>query len=236
MVLGSFLDAAWPRRGPAGACLGGSRLLRRTLGRLAARATLTALAAGAGAALLAVAVGLCKPAQGLIAAGLASLGFLAMARLWPKRSPEMSWLICGTTTFLLLIVATHQVLPGYTQKFSLRLQVRRQLERARDERMPVACFPHSWDSVTFYLRRNDVQVYGVDDKEKLIADLKRRPETLIFVKSDDQADRGSKHCLTDLRKLLPPALEFVPLGKPGIATAGVIRRRGLPPDMLLAEN
>jgi dolichol-phosphate mannosyltransferase len=238
LALGTFLDSALPRHGFDGARCRGSRVLRQALGRLAAPATLGLLILGGGGALLAAAVGLCKPAHGLILAALSVLGVVGcvlVSRFSLPRSSEARWAICGATTFVLIMLAIHQVLPGYARKFSLRHQVHRPMEMARGDE-PVICFPHVWDSVTFYLRRSDVNVYGAGERAKMLADVKTRPEALVFVKSDDQADRASAHCLTDLRRALPPELEFVPFGRPGIATAGVIRRRGLPPDMLLAEN
>src|SRR5439155_13055189 len=35
-----------------------------------------------------------------------------------------SWLISGAATFILLLLAVHQLLPGYARKFSMRAQVR----------------------------------------------------------------------------------------------------------------
>jgi dolichol-phosphate mannosyltransferase len=235
LALGGYTDAVLPRRGMAGGGLG-SRVSRMALGRLAAWATLAGLAVGGVAALVAVAAGLCKPATGLALAVLAALTFTACCKLGGSFSPEASWASCCATTFILLLLAVHQVLPGYARKFSLRKQARTHFEMARAGDRPVVCYPHGWDSVTFYLRRRDVKVYGSDEKEKLIADLRAHPDTLLFVKSDDQADRSSKQCLSDLLRELPPSLEFVPQGRPGIATAGTLRRRRLPPDMLLAEN
>jgi len=123
--------------------------------------------------------------------------------------------------FALLFIAVHQLLPGYYRRFAVRGQVRPHQELAADRRIPVACYPHAWDSVSFYLRRDDVRVYTPDRRAQLIADLRARPQTLLFVKSE--------HYLDDLLRSLPPALEFVACRRRGeIVTSGLVRRRALP--------
>jgi hypothetical protein len=79
------------------------------------------------------------------------------------------------------------------------------------------CYPHGWDSVSFYLRRNDVQVYSSSGRDRMITDLRSRPQTLVFVKSEG--------FVRELRRALPASLEFVPLGRQGNVTAGIVQQR-----------
>jgi dolichol-phosphate mannosyltransferase len=133
------------------------------------------------------------------------------------RRVPVSWVVGGATTFLVLFLAIQQLLPGYVRKFSLRAQVRPNRMMSADPTIPVACFPRGWDSVNFYLRRNDVRVYSSERRQSLLADLRSRPQTLVFVKSDGY--------LRELRRALPGSLEFVELGRQGMVTAGVVQER-----------
>ncbi|HEV2950440.1 MAG TPA: glycosyltransferase [Gemmataceae bacterium] len=129
----------------------------------------------------------------------------------------VSWVVSGAATFIVLFFAIQQLLPVYTRKFSMRAQVRPQRLLSEDQQIPVVCYPHGWDSVSFYLRRNDVRVYSSDRRDGLVAELRARPQTLVFVKSEG--------FLRDLRRALPASLEFVPLGRQGNVTAGIVQSR-----------
>src|SRR5205823_5249946 len=85
-------------------------------------------------------------------------------------------------------------------------------------RLPVACYPHHWDSIAFYLERTDVHSYARDRRENLLADLERWPATLVFVKTGP--------AMEELLHSLPPTLEFVSRGQSRTVTAGMVRRRG----------
>jgi dolichol-phosphate mannosyltransferase len=222
LALGCYLDAALPRRRAAGG------LTLPSLSRLAHRATLLVLAVGIGGSLLAVSAGLQRPASGLTLAGLAAVAFGAVLRYGRGRPAPVSWGLCGAATFALLLAASQEVLPGYARKFSVRGQVRPQAERGADPHLPVVCYPHRWDSVSFYLGRNDVRAYAPERRAQLIADLRAQPETLVFIKSDRSLD--------ELLHDLPPSLEFVPQGKSEIVTVGVVRPRREAPATLLARR
>src|SRR5262249_9311739 len=103
----------------------------------------------------------------------------------------------------------------YYRRFSLRTQVR----PFRDSTIPVVCHPHRCDSVSFYLERQDIRSYSRDERDRLIADLRSRPETIVFV--------TSAHALDELLTLLPESMEFMPRGKSTWMTAGVVRQRTL---------
>jgi 4-amino-4-deoxy-L-arabinose transferase-like glycosyltransferase len=126
------------------------------------------------------------------------------------------WAWCGVATFATLLAALHLVLPGYARQFSMRGQVRPFADQLEDEQIPVVCYPRGWDSVNFYLRREQVEIFAAAEREQLIARLSAQPRTLVFIKSD--------HSVDDLLHDLPPALEFVPQGRQGNAIAGWIQR------------
>jgi hypothetical protein len=140
----------------------------------------------------------------------------------------VKWVVSGAATFVLLFLAIQLLLPGYARKFSLRAQVRPNRELSADKNLPVVCYPHSWDSVSFYLRRNDVRVYSSARRDSLLSDLRSHPQTLVFVKSDG--------FLRELRHTLPASLEFVPLGRQGPVTAGVVQHRAEAPSSVFASR
>jgi hypothetical protein len=125
--------------------------------------------------------------------------------------------VVAGTTFAVLFVAVYLLLPGYHRRFGLRGQVRRHLASAAP--LPVVCYPHRWDSVSFYLQREDVQAFAPSRRGELTARLAERPRTLVFVKSGES--------LGELLGALPPGFEFARCGREGgFVKAGVVRRRG----------
>jgi len=178
-------------------------------------ATHGVLAAGMVIFLVAGFTGLAKPAQGVGLAALAAAGAVWLIMFRSRHAWAGCWAACAMATFLLLFLSVQVLLPGYYRRFSLRSQARCFLESD----IPVVCHPHQCDSVSFYLGRHDIRSYGRDERDRLIADLQSRPETIMFVKSG--------HVLDDLLRLLPDSLEFVPRGRSSWMTAGLVRRRPL---------
>jgi hypothetical protein len=169
-----------------------------------------------------------KPASGFILAGLAAGGLSWLFFRGPARHIGVSWSICGGTTWVVLLLALHQIQPGYIRKFSLRAQILPQQKWAHDPQVPVICYPHRWDSVSFYLGRNDVREYAIEDRKTFLADLDKRTKTLVFVKANDAQGK----ILGSFLQQLPPGLEFISMSKPGAVMAGmVIRRAEIPPTV-----
>jgi dolichol-phosphate mannosyltransferase len=222
LALGCYLDLVLPRNTFQRAR---AALVAHT--HLAHGATLVVLTAGLGGSMLAVGAGLQKPAHGAVLAALVVLGLAVLLRRGPDRRTGISWVVCGAVTFGLLLAAVHDVLPGYVRKFSLRAQVRPQRDLGVDPDVPVVCYPHRWDSVSFYLGRNDVRAYHAGERARLIADLRARSNTLLFIKSDT---------LDGLLRDLPVSLEFVPRAKNGMITAGLVCRRAEAPQSLFARR
>jgi dolichol-phosphate mannosyltransferase len=205
----NLLEGAWQ---PAP----GLAALFRRPSALAGQATLVVLALSAVCAAAAVVTRLWQPWHGLVAlvtvAGLAGLAGPF------RRGRALPWGWCAAAVFAVLFVGVYQMLPGYARKFGMRGQVRRHLELAADSNMPVICYPHRWDSVSFYLRRGDVRSYGPAERDRLFRDLKAQAQTLVFIKSEGH--------LRELLRALPDSLEFQSFERQGgNVTSGLIRRR-----------
>ena len=219
LALGCCVDGFLPRGlfRQTGAALAGQGA------KFAYRATMLVLGAAAVLMLVAVFAGLQKPGRGVALALLACLGLGCVYRFGRGRRAVLAWALCGATTFALLLIGVHLFLPRYNCKFSLRAQVRPQISPGTQ--VPVSCYPHRWDSVSFYLDRNDVRTYAAGQLRDFMTDLQSQPQTMVFVKSD--------HSLSELIRGLPESLEFVLRGPVGIVTGGVVRQRkgARPPDL-----
>jgi dolichol-phosphate mannosyltransferase len=220
LALGCYLDAVLPA----------GRLpvrLRRLLPveRLASAGSLLVAAGAAAGCLVAAAAGLLRPATALLLAA-AAVAAVAAARHASRRRPVLaSWAGCGIATFTVLFLGVQLVLPGYARKFSLRGDLRPQAALCADPAVPVVCYPRRWDSVSFYLRRSDVQVFTPAQADELVTLLRARPGTVLVVKSEGP--------LAELLGALPPSVEFVPAGRRGTVTVGQVRPRPVAPDGLL---
>ena len=177
------------------------------------------------AILMASRTGLLPPFSALLLAGAALAGLLFSRSRWPVR-PGPAWGLCLAVLFAFLLTGIWQFLPGFTGKFSLRDQVRPLAERVRKESLPVVCYPRRWDSVSYYLHRDDVRAFTAQQRPELIATLRQEGETLMFVKSGRP--------MQEFLGALPPGMEFVPHGRQGTLTAGVVRYRREPLPSLYA--
>ena len=101
----------------------------------------------------------CLPPFALLLAS----GFFAM--LPTTRAGWLRWGLLAGVVFGVLFVSLEQWLPGYHRQFGMRGQVRRHRDL---QNLPVACYPHRWDSVSFYLQRDDVKTFSLADRQALI--------------------------------------------------------------------
>lgn len=194
---------------------------------LAVRGTQVALAAAALVALAALAGGLVSAGAAAALAGGAALAGLALSQPLPRLRPAVAWSVCGATTLAVLVALAYHVLPGYHRRAAVRGQVRAVAEAGGDTSLPVVCYPRRFDSVGFYLDRDDVRAFTAAEKLHLLDALRDRPETLLF------AETGP--ALEDLLGDLPPGMEFIRRGRVGLVTAGTVRYRPEPPAALLAR-
>jgi len=162
------------------------------------------------------------PAMPFLALALGSQLDMALCRTgkleFNQWKLSASWAWCSATTFVVLFVTVLVLLPSYARRFSMRGQLQCVTEVVGD-RVPVICYPRRWDSVSFYLKRNDIRVYTRAEWQKLIGDLRRSPGSLAFIKSE--------RFLDEFLESLPASFEFIPVGQPGqVAVGWVQARRG----------
>jgi len=189
-------------------------------------ATALALALGIGLILTAVGTELISPPVGFGLAGAALLVGAVLACLARRLRPVQAWWVSGIVSFAVLFIGVFVLLPANARKYSLRGQIRPLA--AGEESAPVACYPHGWDSVRFYLPRHSIRVYGVEERLHLIEDLRRNPATVLVVKSGRDLD--------NLLRELPASLEFLPQGRQGLLIIGQVRQREEAPAGVFAKR
>ncbi len=207
-------------------------LVAQAQARLAYRATLLVIIGGMSLCIAATVSGIIRADVAFLLSGAALTALALTVRLGPLNRVAGMWGMCAASTLIVLAIGLHSLLPGYEHRFSLRAQIQPQRSLMQVTQLPVVCYPRRWDSVSFYLERDDVAVYAAIERQRLIEELRRRPETVLFVKTDTP----DKTPLRDLLRDLPASLEFVPFCRHGIVTAGLVRKRTEAPAMLLART
>jgi 4-amino-4-deoxy-L-arabinose transferase-like glycosyltransferase len=182
-------------------------LLRFSRTKLPRPATLLMLILGAGGSVTAAISGLLTWP---IAVMLAIVALILVAALaWSPR--RVGWLHCFLATFAILYLALHVLMPAYHERFAMRhcLDAYR---HENSEDVPIACYPRGWDSISFYLRRDDVRIYSPEQRTQLLDDLQSRPRTLLFLKAGRTADEFLRH--------LPDTMAFAPRRSTGSVIVG----------------
>jgi 4-amino-4-deoxy-L-arabinose transferase-like glycosyltransferase/glycosyltransferase involved in cell wall biosynthesis len=210
LLLGCYLDAI---AAPGLAARAGSALAHHS-SIIGYRATQVVLSAGIASSLAAAGAGLLRWPTALFLAACAAAGLLMLRRADWRTRPRMVWSFCFAMMFAMLFTGVYALLPGYARKFSLRGQVR---PLAAGQSLPIVSYPRRWDSVSFYLGRDDVETYGTGELAQLVEQLRGRAETLVIVKT------GAP--LEALLARLPPGMEFVPEGRQGSVATGRVRFR-----------
>jgi 4-amino-4-deoxy-L-arabinose transferase-like glycosyltransferase len=140
------------------------------------------------------------------------------------RAEQLRPRVCcaGTTAVLVLMLAgVFGFLPMYAARFSLRGELTRLAPVCDDGSMPIVCYPRRWDSVSFYLGRDDVQVFTKDEIETLLVELQRRPGTIVVARTGQAGSSPAR----DLQQRLPTALVWESLAPPGHLTIGRVTAR-----------
>jgi dolichol-phosphate mannosyltransferase len=133
-----------------------------------------------------------------------------------SRIRKTLWACAAAVTFLLLLGADHYWLPRYADKYSVRGRILPFVETCSND-TPVMCYPHIWDGVSFYLQRNDVQVYRSTQLEEMMSALQREQQSLVVIKEDANLDR--------FLESLPKSLEFIPCTRQHPIAVGWVRHR-----------
>jgi dolichol-phosphate mannosyltransferase len=184
------------------------------------------LAAALCFSLLGVLAGYLKPISAVLVAGVAILSWLGIRRWALNRDWVKAWTTCAAASFAMLFLAIVLTFPGHARRYSIRGQVRQFAQLTQDPGIRVVSYPRRWDSVSFYLRRDDVQVYAEGQRAQLIAAARDNRPILAFIKADQ--------ALQELLRELPPSLEFLPYGRQGSVAVGWLRPRPVVPDGYLA--
>jgi dolichol-phosphate mannosyltransferase len=219
LVLGCYLDVRIPRSRRAA----GWGQLWRWASRPAYRTAATALLVGLGLTVVAYGREMIRPSTALF---LTVAALAALLALWKRRA--LSWGACGVVVFAVAFLGVLHLQPAYNRQFALRGRVRGDAELADVPGLPVVCYPQRWDSVSFYLPQADVRVFGPEQWQIMLSDLRSRPRTLLLVKSGP--------VLQTFLRDLPESVEFVPRGRPGAVTAGWVRLREEVPASLYAQH
>jgi 4-amino-4-deoxy-L-arabinose transferase-like glycosyltransferase len=135
--------------------------------------------------------------------------YLDVAAPWSLRVTTR----CAAATFALLFAGVLFLLPMYNERFALKSSV----QQYEDVKTAVACYPRSWDSVSFYLQRRDVGIYSTEQKAQLLDSLRRQQKTLLFVRSGKVAE--------ELLSELPASLSFTLDRKVGSVLIGWVCQR-----------
>jgi 4-amino-4-deoxy-L-arabinose transferase-like glycosyltransferase len=171
---------------------------------------------------------LLTPVYALVVIGMACLSGAILVWLCRRMQPIQAWHLCGVVTFAALFAGVYLLLPANARRFSLRGQIRPLAQTNTNAALPVACFPHAWDSVGFYMPGHPVRIYGAEERSRLFDDLQNKPGTLVVAKAGDE--------FAALLKEMPAGLEFVPHGRKGYWEVGQIRPRESSPEMLYASH
>jgi hypothetical protein len=118
-----------------------------------------------------------------------------------SRVPLLALRVGGTSTFVLLALAHHVVMPWYA---AYRSPVGRPEDVCRlcaDKSTTVVCYSRNCDSVAFYLGRDDLHSYRSKEIDELRALVRLRPRTVILC--------THRHSLLGLHQLLPPDVRIV---------------------------
>jgi hypothetical protein len=93
---------------------------------------------------------------------------------------------------LLGVVVCWEVLPGYHEGFSLRGHLRQAVkprpgpesiaQLSGNPGVELVCFPHRWDSASFYLPHAKVVVFGPDEQLAMENHLRQNPDALLLMK------------------------------------------------------
>lgn len=214
LALGCALDALLPQVRWASVW----NVLRRHRSALAWWTTAGVLIAGLAIAGAAVYAGLLTSDRALLPM-LALIGTL-VCLISRQRDHRASWLWVGGATAALAAFSVHELLPEYAGRFSMRHPIRMHAWRVPPRESAIYCYPHRFDSVSFYARQNEVVGYSRGQRPELIDALEQRRRALVVVQTK---------YLDEVLDDLPPSVECVKHQQERNITIVEVRRRREPP-------
>jgi hypothetical protein len=144
-------------------------------------------------------------------------------RFGRRLRPVVAWGICATAMFGFLLLPTRDLSAGYAARHSPATIARLIKHSPARRQSPVVSFQRTWQSASFYLRREIASFYGDRLHKDLVQLMNREPQVLVLVENGQN--------LADFLNELPPTLEReVILPDPeGTVALVVVRRRGNQP-------
>jgi 4-amino-4-deoxy-L-arabinose transferase-like glycosyltransferase len=122
-----------------------------------------------------------------------ALGYFLTCGPWRlSRAPS----VVAATTFVLMLAAHAVAVPWYAAYRSPMCRADEVSRYCSDRSAPVVCYPRECDSVSFYLRRDDLRNYRSKEIEDLRTLVRRNPRTVVLC--------THRHSLKGLKELLPP--------------------------------
>lgn len=124
-------------------------------------------------------------------------GLVLMLGLCSWGGRGISWAGGMASCAALAMVGSWEMLPRYHEGFSLRGHLRQSLRnRVSPELMSsmdpssveLVCYPHRWDSASFYLPKARMHVFGPGERDELEQFLRQRPSALLLMKPGRNLD------------------------------------------------
>jgi 4-amino-4-deoxy-L-arabinose transferase-like glycosyltransferase len=143
--------------------------------------------------------------------------FLISSRSGAMRMP----LFLAAAAYVLLALTQHVVLPWYAAYRSPMGRPEEVRAQCGDPAATVVCYPRNCDSVSFYLRRDDLRAYRSKDIEDLRDLVRQKPRTVILC--------TRRHSLADLDELLPPEVGIVAAHHFGLSDIPGVPKRWMKP-------
>jgi 4-amino-4-deoxy-L-arabinose transferase-like glycosyltransferase len=143
-------------------------------------------------------------------------------RFGRRLRPVVSWAICAAAMLGFILFPTRDLSAGYATQHSPATIARLIRHSPARRKSPVVSFQRTWQSASFYLRREVASYYGERLHNELDELISQEPEVLVLVENGQN--------LSDLLNELPPTVEkeVVVPDPDGTVALVVIRRRNLP--------
>lgn len=145
-----------------------------------------------------------------------ALALAAGSLFWHARDSfaRWQWITVGAATTLAIGVGMVYWLPVYSEQFSVEAVVNDARSSATET--PIVCYGHGWDSIGFYLERDDVRTFLGPGREAIATELAKHPRTIVFIST--RRDGG------DFSDRLPDGMRYVPLASSRQANVGIVER------------
>jgi dolichol-phosphate mannosyltransferase len=150
---------------------------------------------------------------GAMLGALAGAGSIVAVGIGVRHGGRASWIETGIAMTMFMLAAVFVFLPAYAEKFSLRDELRCNAAHGFPDG-PILCYPRGWDSINFYLGRDDVRAFRVNELDEMMKELAERPGAVVVARTGFEGA---------VKQRLPVSAVWEPLGRPGHLTMGRVR-------------